>query len=198
MSNAIFPAGSFPGLAWPRVRTPVFKTDVQTSDNGRAWRAGRALYPTYKIRLAFNYISHADYKTLSAFFKARHGRGDTFLFDDRDDRAITSFQTLGTGDGTTAGFQLLRSLDGFIEPVGPLNTSAVTPTVRVNGTPTVDYTVDDYGWLTLTTPAPAGHVVDWKGEYYWRVAFARDEHEYTEFMREFWELRTCELETVKP
>jgi len=195
MSNEVFPGTSFPGLAWPRVKTPAFKTDVAKSDNGRAWRAGRALYPLYRIRLTFSYLSHADYKTMAAFFKARRGALDSFLFDDRDDKTVSSFQQLGTGDGTTAAFQLIRSLDGFTEPVGPLNG---TPVIRVNGTPTSAYTADAWGLITFDTPPANGHVIDWTGSYYWRCNFTRDEAEFSEFMREFWEHRTCELETSKP
>lgn len=194
MSNALLP--ELAGQTWPRHKTPRFKTQVQTSDSMRSWRVGRALYPQYSIKISYSYLSQADLTTMMAFFKSRRGRLDSFLFDDRDDRQITTPQAIGVGDGINPKFQLVRSLGGFVEPVcGPTNG---VPMVRVNGVATTAYTLDDYGLLTLATPPPVTHVVDWAGLYYWRVHFAKDEQQYDEFMRQFWELKTLELETVKP
>lgn len=194
MSNALLP--TLIGQTWPRVKVPHFKTDVQTSDSMRSWRVGRAMFPLYNLKISYSYLSQADLDTMMAFFKARRGRLDTFLFDDRDDRSVATPQTIGTGDGVNTKFQLVRSLGGFVEPVcGPLNGAAV---VRVNAVATTAYTLDDYGLLTLATAPLAGQVVDWTGLYYWRVCFAKDEQQYEEFFRQFWELKTLELETVKP
>jgi uncharacterized protein (TIGR02217 family) len=162
----------------------------------RTWRVGRALYPQYSIKISYSYLSQADLTTMMAFFKSRRGRLDSFLFDDRDDRQITTPQNIGTGNGVNKGFQLVRNLGGFVEPVcGPTNGA---PLVWVNGVPTAAYTLDDYGLLTLTTAPLAGQLVGWQGSYYWRVHFAKDDQQYDEFMRQFWELKTLELETVKP
>lgn len=193
MSNEVFP--SLPGLTWPQSKTPVFNTQVQTSDALRNWRVGRALYPQYKRRLVYSYLSQSDYETMAAFFKKRRGRLDSFLFEDRDDYLVATPQVLGTGDGVQRSFQLLRALGGFVEPVGPVKG---TPVIRVNGTPTLAYTIDDWGLLTLDVAAPAGHVVDWTGQYYWRYCFSRDESEFSETMRQFWELRSLDIETDKP
>lgn len=194
MSNALLP--ELPGQAWPRHKTPRFKTSVQTSDSMRTWRVGRALYPLYTIKISYSYLSQADLDLMMGFFKQRRGRLDSFLFDDRDDRAVATPQAFGVGDGVTRSFQLVRSLGGFVEPVcGPLNG---TPVVRVNAVATSAYTLDNYGLLTFTTAPSVGHVTDWTGLYYWRVQFAKDEQQYDEFMRQFWELKTLELETVKP
>lgn len=194
MSNVLFP--ELVGQTWPRIKSPRFKTEVQTSDSMRTWRVGRALYPLYTIKITYSYLSAVDFVTMTGFFKGRRGRLDSFLFDDRDDRAVVTPQAFGVGDGVTKSFQLVRSLGGFVEPVyGPLNG---TPMVRVNAVATSAYTIDNYGLLTFTTAPPTGQALDWTGLYYWRVAFAKDEHQYDEFLRNFWELKTLELETVKP
>lgn len=193
MSNALLP--ELPGQTWPRMKAPRFKTDVQTSSSMRTWRVGRALYPTYMIKISYSYLSQAHLDLMMGFFKARRGRLDSFLFDDRDDQLVATPQAIGFGNGVNRAFQLVRSLGGFVEPVcGPLNG---TPVVRVSGVATTAYTLDDYGLLTFATaPAPA-QLVDWTGRYYWRVQFAKDEQSYDEFMRQFWDLKTLELETVK-
>ena len=193
MSNEVLPA--LAGLAWPQPKTPIFNTKVQTSASLRSWRVGRALYPQYKRRLTYSYLSLADYNTMAAFFKKRHGRLDSFLFEDRDDYLVATPQTFGVGDAETESFQLVRSLGGFVEPVGPVKG---TPIIRVDGTPTVDFDIDDYGLVTFDTPPGDGLVIDWTGEYYWRYIFSKDEMEFNEFMRQFWELRQLDMETEKP
>lgn len=193
MSNALLP--ELQGQTWPRQKAPRFKTVVQTSDSMRTWRVGRALYPVYSIKISYSYLSQVDLDLMMGFFKQRRGRLDSFLFNDRDDRLVATPQALGIGNGSNRAFQLVRALGGFVEPVcGPLNG---TPVVRVNGVGTTAFTIDDYGLLTLTTAPTTGQVVDWTGAYYWRVQFAKDEQNYDEFMRQFWELKTLELETVK-
>ena len=193
MSNAVFPV--LAGQTWPRLKVPRFSTGLQRSDSGRRWAVARALYANYNLTISYSYLSASDLVTMSSFFKSRKGAFDTFLFDDRDDNTVSTAQVLGTGDGTNKTFQLLRTLGGVVEPVGPLNG---TPVIRVNATPTGAYTADDYGLITFTTAPPASQVVDWTGSYYWRVAFTKDEQQYSEFMRNFWELKTVELETIKP
>ncbi len=193
MSNAIFP--TLIGEAWPRVKVPRFSNQKATSDSLRSWRVARALYPLYTYKLTYSYLSAADKVTMEAFFKSRKGDFDSFLLYDRDDNTVATPQVLGTGDGSTKTFQLLRSLGGFVEPVGPVNG---TPVVRVNGTPTVAFTIDNYGLITFTAAPPLGQVVDWTGSFYWRCCFTKSEAEFSEFMRQFWELKSIDLETEKP
>lgn len=193
MSNAVFP--SLVGEAFPRLKTPRFNTTKQTSDSMRSWRIGRALYPIYTYRLVYTFLDGTDFQTLCAFFKARKGSFDSFLLDDRDDNTVSAPQVLGSGDGVNKKFQLLRTLNGIPEPVGPVNG---TPVIRVNATPTVAYTIDDYGLITFTVAPPAGQVVDWTGQFFWRCCFVKDDAQFEEFMRALWELKQLELETIKP
>ncbi len=195
MSNAVFP--SLPGQAWPRQKSPVYKTDVQTSSSLRSWHISRALYPVYKIKLTFEYLSSADYATLLAFFKQHKGRGQPFLFDDRDDRLqndTATPQAFGVGDGVRTRWQLLRSLGGIVEPIGRHNTIT---SVRVNGTPTGAYTLDDYGFITFSSPPADGAALDWQGSFYWRCIFGKDDQGFEEFMRFFYSAKSVEFETWK-
>lgn len=196
MSNAVFP--TLAGEAWPRIKTPKYSTSKQTSDSLRTWRVGRALYPIYTYRLVFTWLEGADFDALVAFFKARKGSYDSFLLNDRDDNTVSVAQTLGVGDGINKKFQMLRALGGVTEPVGPMNTTTVAPVVRVNAVATAAYTVDEYGLITFTTAPPAGQVVDWTGQFYWRCCFTKDEAQFEEFVRTLWELKQLELETIKP
>lgn len=195
MSNQVYPV--LPGQAWPRVKSPMYRTDVQTSSSGRSWRLARALYPTHKFKLTYDYLSQSDYATLLAFFKRHKGRGESWLFDDRDDRLqndTATPQSFGVGDGVRTRWQLVRSLGGIVEPIGRHN--AIT-SVRVAGTPTGAYTLDDFGFITFTTPPANGAALDWQGSLYWRCVFANDTLSFEEFLRQFWASKSVEFESWK-
>ncbi len=195
MSNAVFP--TLPGMAWPRERHPRYATDVHTSSSLRKWRVGRALYPVYEYTLNFNFLREPDKLTLTSFYEQHKGRGDTWLFDDRDDRLHNDSatpQVFGMGDGTTVRFQLVRSQAGILMPIGRHN---VISSVRVASTPTGAYTMDDYGFITFASPPANGAVLDWSGSFYWRCAFTDDKLSIKEFLRKLWESKSLKFETDK-
>lgn len=195
MSNAIFP--TLAGQSWPRQVTPVYKTDVQASDSGRSWHVPRALYPTYKFKIGYEYLSAADRRVLQAFFEQHKGRGESFLFDDRDDRLqndTATPQVFGVGDGARVRWQLIRSAGGILAPIGRRNTIT---SVRIAGSPTGAYTLDDYGFITFSSPPAAAASLDWQGSFYWRCVFGNDSLGFEEFMRHFWSSKTVEFQTWK-
>ena len=55
------------------------------------------------------------------FFLQLQGQFGTFLYTDPDDNAVAG-QAFATGDGTTTSFTMMRSLGGFLEPVGWVTT----------------------------------------------------------------------------
>lgn len=185
MSNAVYPV--LPGRKPGSSKTPSFATTVKRSASGRRSAIGSRFYPVYRFRITYDWLRasnpYQDQQTLLGFFLARRGRLDDFLYEDRDDHVVSTPQTLGVGDGSNKSFQLVRAFNGFVEPVYGVKT--VTQ-VRVNSSTTAAYTVDSYGMLTLTTAPAAGQVVDWTGEFYFRVAFTHDEAELEEFLRTLW------------
>jgi uncharacterized protein (TIGR02217 family) len=195
MSNLVYP--TLPGQAWPRVRTPSYKTESQTSDSGRAWHVSRMLYAVYKIKLTYDYLNAADYAQLLAFFKRHKARGESWLFDDRDDRVqndSASPQAFGVGDGVRTRWQLVRSLGGIVEPIGRHNAIS---SVRINASATAAYTLDDYGFITFNTAPANGAVLDWQGTFYWRCVFASDTQSFDEFLRFFYSAKSVEFQTWK-
>lgn len=192
MSNALYP--SLPGRAFPLVKVPRFKTQVDEAMSGRDWTSSGQVYPRYTYKIPYSYLSEADFATMQGFFNNRRGRLDTFLFDDRDDNTVATPQVIGTGNGTATKFPLLRSFGGFVEQVGRAN---VMGTVRINGSPTALYTVGDDGSITFNTAPGNGLSIDWTGTYYWRCRFVQDTMEFSEFLRKMREARTVEIETVK-
>lgn len=190
MSNAIFP--TFPGLAWGVVKAPQFTTRIQRAASGRELRASLTAYPTYTIRLSFEFLRADEFQQLLGFFLARRGAWDSFLFTDPDDCQVTDYR-IAAGDGNRNLFQLLRPCGGFIEPVENVNT--ITE-VKVGGVAKIqgkDYTVTPSGILVFN-PAPGpGQDVTWTGSYYYRCRFKDDSADFSKFMQQLWEFKKCEL-----
>jgi len=118
MSTAILP--SLIGLGFDVVRTPVWDTTVQQAISGKETRIARQTYPRWQWELTYNVLrsgaAYGELQQLAGFFNLRQGMFDTFLYADADDNAVT-VQAIGTGDGSTKTFQLIRTFGGFIEPV---------------------------------------------------------------------------------
>ncbi len=77
---------------------------------------------------------------------------DTFLYTDATDNTVIA-QSIGTGNGSTTTFQLVRSFGGFVEPI--LAPNAVT-TVYDNGTPVAAISAPTNGTLTQTSAGSLG------------------------------------------
>ena len=197
MSNAVFP--TLPGLKWPVVKSPIFNTRVQSSVSGKEVRLSYDAYPVWQYTLSFDMLragATAELQTLMGFYLARSGSFDTFLFNDVTDNAVTD-QSIGTGNGTTVLFQLVRTYGGFIEPIQNTNSA---PIIKVNGvtkTLTTDYTIDQYGQVTFVTAPAAAATITWTGTYYYRVRFKTDMLQFSNFMSQLWEVGTCELMGIK-
>ncbi len=196
MSNAIFP--TMPGIKWGSTKTPIWSTKVQKSASGRELRASYYSYPDWKFSLSYEVLranALAELQTLVGFFNARQGSFDSFLYQDSDDKAVTS-QAFGVGDGVTTKFQLARDFGGFIEPVVATSGS---PSIYVGGalkTPATHYTLAD-GLVTFTTAPASGIFLTWTGEFYYRVRFVQDSADFEQFLHQLWSLKKIEFKTFK-
>lgn len=202
MSDSVLP--SFPGLTWNVMRKPVFSTTIKTSVSGREYRRQNYLYPRWQYKLSYDILRSRsvlpEMQQLAAFFNARSGSFDTWLYSDPDDRTATA-QSIGVGNGTTTTFQFVRSFGGFTEPITSVDVTGGLALVYVNGVlkvKDVDYTLSPTCAVTFVVAPPAGHAVTWTGAFYWRCRFTADQLDFNQFMRQFWELRTLEFITVKP
>lgn len=195
MSNAIFP--TLPGLKWDVVKQPQFSTIVHRSISGKEIRGSFWSYPLWTFKVSFEVLRNDatnELKTLMGFFLQRQGSYDTFLFEDPDDKTVTG-QTIGTGDGTTTLFQLIRTFGGFVEPVFNLNG---TPSIYLNGVlQTSGYSVGSTGIVTFTAAPGNGVAITADFSYYFRVRFTQDQAEFSKFMKDLWELKKCEFVSVK-
>lgn len=214
MGNAVFP--SLPGLMFPVKKTPMFSTNIKTAVSGRELRRANYTLPLFTIGLQYEFlrdtVEQNEFKTLLAFFLARGGAFDSFLFNDPDDGRASN-ELLGIGDGVTTTFQLARSFGGFSEPVcnvanvaiGPnmwavqgdtpmwTNDSAAMWSAAPNYLPGTDFNVSATGLVTFAVAPPAAAELRWSGEYYYRCRFLHDQQDYNKFMDRLWEQKKCDF-----
>jgi uncharacterized protein (TIGR02217 family) len=192
MSNAIFP--TFPGLSWGITKAPEWSTSIQQAVSGKEVRMANRQRPIWRFSLSYELLRGAsaynEYQRLVAFYNARQGAFDSFLLaDDSDKTAIA--QPIGTGDGVKKAFRLVHAIDTYTEPVG----YAPAPTFYVNGIQNTQFTCDGET-VTFTFPPAVGAVVTWSGLFYYRVRFEKDTMEFEQFMKDFWQLKRCEMTGV--
>jgi uncharacterized protein (TIGR02217 family) len=200
MSAVVLP--SLPGLGWDIVRTPVWSTNVQSAISGKECRISYWSYPKWKWELTFNILrsssAYTEFQQLVGFFNARQGQFDTFLFSDPDDNSVTG-QTIGTGDGSTKTFQLVRAFGGFVEPVLAPN---VVSHVYNNGTDSGGWSVSNWGTsspgvITYVTAPAAGHAITADFSYYWPVRMDADTLAFNLFMTQFYACKKYSFTSVK-
>lgn len=166
MSLANFHEVSFPVLlalaasGGPERRTEVVPLASGGEARNAVWAGSRRRWDVGSAAAKLETL-----QMLVEFFEARGGRLHGFRFRDRlDDRSCAAGgtpsatdQVIGTGDGTTTAFQLVKAYGGYSRPI--LKPVAGTVLVAVDGVPagmTVDATT---GIVTLDTPPGAGATV---------------------------------------
>jgi len=183
MTEPVFP--TLAGLGWSVKRAPVWKTRTQQAISGKETRLADWSYPAWRWELTFDFLRAdpvaAEFQALAGFFNARQGAFGTFLYIDADDNAVTG-QAIGTGDGATASFQLVRAFGGFIEPVLAPNVVSAVTLAGVAQAPSA-YSVDSTtGLLTFTVAPVSGAAVAADFTYWFRCRFAEDTLDFEKFM----------------
>lgn len=185
------------GVSYPIDRSPIWSTDKETAFSGQDGAFPNWSYPRYQYKVPFNYLgndlaANYDWRTLLGFYnKVKASAGNMFQFNDREDGSITA-QQIGTGDGATTAFQLVRTLGGFVEPVfAPL-----TVTAKVNGS-TVSSSFSAAGIVTYASPPSGGAALTWDGTYNWYCRFDDDTIKFSNFLAKFWDLKELSFTTVK-
>lgn len=199
MSNLVFP--TLPGLEWNVTRAPIWSTTKKASASGRQFRVANFSFPRYKYTMSFSVLrtggSWTELSQLVGLFNQVYGDFDSWLFTDPDDYTVTA-QPMGTGDGVTRTYQLVRTWGGFVEPVYDTNS---TPLIYVAGalkTAGTDYTISATGLVTFTVAPTGGQALTWTGTYYRRVVFSQASYEFNKFMQNLWELKRLDFESWLP
>lgn len=158
-------------------------------------------YPRWKWEAAFSVLrssaTYGELQTLVGFFNSLYGSWDSFLYPDADDNSVSN-QSIGTGDGSTINFQLVRAWGGFVEPVLAPNLTVV-PQLWVNGvlkTYGTDYTINAWGntggpgLINFLTGAPAsGATITASFSYYWPCRMQNDSLDVSMFLSGMYEAK---------
>jgi uncharacterized protein (TIGR02217 family) len=204
--TAIFPA--LPGLGWSVTKSPRFATRIQKSVSGRELRVLDQPNPIWLWTLTYEILrdrndrrgaglgaGYDELRTLMGFFLQQQGSFQPFLFDDPTDDSAAA-QPIGTGNASVTQFQLVRTMNGFAEPVTAPN---VVSAVYFDGVrqSAAAYSVDpETGLVTFAAPPPAGQAISADFTYYFRVRFADDTAEFENFMLQLWRLKQIKLQSA--
>jgi uncharacterized protein (TIGR02217 family) len=205
--TAVFPV--LPGLGWAVTKAPRFQTRIQRAVSGRELRALDQPYPIWTWTLSYTVLrdkwdaratagpgmGYDELRTLAGFFLQQQGAFLPFLYDDPTDNSVAA-QPLGTGDASATQFQLVRTMNGFAEPITAPDAVGAIYFDGILQSP-AGYSVDpDTGIVTFASPPPAGQLVTGDFTYRFRVRFAEDTAEFENFMYQLWQLKQIRLQSV--
>lgn len=162
-------------LSWGSQGGPGFFTNIIELDSGVEERVSRRSRSRRRYDASYAIKTYSDLTSMIAFYIARKGPAAGFRFKDwsdftsnasdgRDAAAFTD-QTIGTGDGTTTQFQLLKRYQSgsqtevrtITKPVADTVVVGVNGALQEEGT---DYTVNTAtGIITFTTAPTSGHTI---------------------------------------
>ena len=176
-----------PSIERGAIGGPEFKNVVQSAAAGterrvRQWAQCRARYD-----IAYGLLNSGDpignYQAILHLFYAHFGMLHPFRFKPWDDFQASN-ELLGTGDGSTTEFQLLKTYDPsliLLSVAGslyyvrlivlPVASSLV---MTLDGAPTTAYTLGDGGMITFTSAPTAGQIIRWSGEFDLPMRFNTD------------------------
>jgi uncharacterized protein (TIGR02217 family) len=216
MSNLLFP--KIKGLGWSVTRTATFSTEIQESLAGREVRIQNFQNPIWEFTLSYEYLLNdpksvdetgaTPLEQLIGFYLARGGQFDDFLLNLTDltskvEDSVCSGQPIGTGDGVTKSFQLVRNIGGFLEAVqNPANQSA---TMYVNGVAQAASTYSlSNGLVTFNNPPASGAAITADFVVLYRVRFhtgtsrsGKEGIEFENFSYQLYECKEVQLISVR-
>lgn len=168
-----FHAVQFPtDISWGSRGGPGYFTNIIELDSGIEERVARRSRARRRYDASYGVSRYSQLAALVAFYIARKGPYAGFRYKDWQDftsaengKTASAFtdQTIGTGDGTTKVFQLVKRYSSGGQTEVRNITKPVTDSVQVsvNGTlQTSGWTVDtETGLVTFTTAPTSGHVI---------------------------------------
>ncbi|AJP73129.1 DUF2460 domain-containing protein [Sphingomonas hengshuiensis] len=169
-------------VAFDEVRFPIalgreaevsteVSTAIVTSAGGHEARNAEWAEARTRYDVGPGVRSEADIAALIAFFRARIGPARGFRLRDPFDWQGVD-EVLGTGDGATSGFALVRQYGDSVRRITRPVVGSVQ--ITVGGVATSGFTVGPGGMVTLDVPPAAGAVVTATFDFDMPVRFAED------------------------
>lgn len=209
----------FPTLyAYSIHKKPTFKTLLQTPRSGRETTRNQRILPLWEFELraeilrdetqnqvpAAYFDGYTDLQQVMGLFLACGGQFGWFYFDDTSDNS-RSEQGIGTGDGSTTAFRLLRTITygalTFTEPVGGINLGE-SIAVFVDGAAVAqsgNWSISTDGLYLVFVSAPAnGAVIQISFSYYYLCHFITDDIDFEQFMWNRWSAKSIRFRSLNP
>jgi hypothetical protein len=195
---------SLPGLGWSVHKKPIFSTTVNSHVSGREVRNAHYVNPLWEFELTYDGLDSSNtypglqnnsLQTLMGLYLQCGGQRDTFLYTDSTDSSVTD-QLVGVGTGSATQFTLQRTLGGFTEPAGWVNTLTG---VKVNGSPLSggQFSLTTPNTLVLVTPPGAGLQVAATFTYSFICRFLEDSVDFEQFMSSMWTVKSLRFRSVR-
>lgn len=188
-----------------------FSTIVQQTASGHEIRVARQAQAVHRMSLRTELQSASQAKTLKAFALARRGSLHSFKIKDWSDYTsagdgesapTTLDQVIGSGDGTTTTFQLVKRYEvSGPNPYVRTITLPIAGTVvaAINGVTTTSFTVSGTGQV-IFSPAPAiGAVITAGFQFNVPVRFTLDVDRWTRLQADafnVWSLPSLDVQEV--
>lgn len=208
---------SFDGETWKGSRTPVWKTLIQEAASGDEARATTNTMPRYRFRLKYDeseggFLSEEEMQVFVGLFNQCRGATYGLTLVAPNDCLATN-QQIGTGNGVTSEFQLVRTWGGVQATVGSITYTSMAygwsddgfrcaymGGIAVNGVSvSSDYwSLDaDTGIVTFASGHYPTGIVTATFHYAWRVRFVEDEYEFEDFLYQLHTLQSVDFITIR-
>lgn len=190
-----------PGLGWSMHAKPKFGTQEISKVSGRSIRRSQYSSALYDIELTFEFLradpAYGELQAIAGFFGEVLGNGLPFWLAPPGLPNVGG-QALGTADGVTQSFPLVRGFAAYSEPAP--GASGVS-TVYENGvavSSSLYALTPGYQPAILFTAAPAsGLVISADYGLLWLCRFSDDVIDLENFMALLWTLQMVKLQTVR-
>jgi len=218
MALSTFPGATvLPGLAYSSKWTPLFfNLDTAKASSGAEIDLGIAQYPLHQFEISFDFLhdwsyrsatESLEYKTLFGFVLQQGGSIGRFLYQNPDDYSVTQ-QPIGTGDGTTTTWQLMRTYGangfGLAEPVGVVDlASPFNAYLAGNSTPmapagySVNTTNPCLQTITFTSAPAAGAAIAVDMSYAYYCKFDANNFPFEKFLDRLWNLNKLVIRSCR-
>lgn len=211
MSTATLP--TLAGLGWSVTREQLWQSTKAVSISGKETAVSNWSYPRYRWTILYNVLRQGtvsgatwdEMEQLFGFINARQGGFDSWLYKDTADNAVTG-QAIGSGDGATAAFQLIRAFGSFVEPILAPDLAA-TLNVYLGGvlqsgsaytvTPWETTSSNGPGKIVFNTAPGAGVAITADFSWYWPVRFDSDTASFEEMLAGLTQIKNIKFTSIK-
>lgn len=156
-TDLIFPIQiAYGSTVGPELKSTVFEATSGAEQRNSLWSR-----PRIKFNVGTGITTQDELDQVLALFRNVSGRVGTFRIRDWSDYQVVN-ETIGTGDGTTTNFQIIKkyTTGGVTDTRTITKIVANTTTVTVGSTATTAYNLDvDTGIISFTTPPAVGDAV---------------------------------------